>query len=108
MVAPVSFSAGSTVAAAAAAADVPSDPNGAGGGYQDIPDDQRRKAQTFFARGRTVADTGQFEYAIEMFLQGLSIDPEAVDAHKDLRQIALKRKASNGKSLGMLERMKLL
>src|SRR5437660_6255334 len=99
MAAPVSFSAGSTVA------EVPTDQNGAGGGYQNIPDDQRRKAQTFFARGRTVADTGQFEYAIEMFLQGLTIDPEAVDAHKDLRTIALKRKASGGKALGMLERM---
>jgi tetratricopeptide (TPR) repeat protein len=77
-------------------------------GYQDIPDDQRRKAETFFARGKTVADTGQFDYSIEMYLQGLKIDPEAVDAHKELRTISLKRKASGGKALGMLERMKLL
>jgi tetratricopeptide (TPR) repeat protein len=76
--------------------------------YQDIPDDLRRKAQTFFARGRTVADTGQFDYSIEMYLQGLKIDPESVDAHKDLRTIGLKRKASGGKKLGMLDRMKLL
>jgi tetratricopeptide (TPR) repeat protein len=76
--------------------------------YQDIPDEQRNKAQTFFARGKTVADTGQFDYGIEMCLQGLRIDPEAVEAHKDLRLISLKRKASGGKPLGMIDRMKLL
>ena len=58
-------------------AEAPAPPEGTSG-YQDIPDDQRRKAQTFFARGKTVADTGQFEYSIEMYLQGLKIDPEAV------------------------------
>ena len=47
----------------------------ASSGYQNIPEDQRTKAQIFFARGKTVADTGQFDYSIEMFLQGLTIDP---------------------------------
>ena len=76
--------------------------------YQEVPDDQRTKAQTFFSRGKTVADTGQFDYAVEMFLQGLAIDPEAVEAHKDLRLIAMKRKASGGKAVGMFDKMKLL
>src|SRR5439155_12495745 len=47
------------------------------------------------------------EYAIEMYLQGLGIDPEAIDAHQALRDISLKRKASGGKPLGMLQSMKL-
>jgi tetratricopeptide (TPR) repeat protein len=66
-------------------------------------DDDRRKAQTFFDRGSTVAGTGNFEYAIEMYLQGLSLDPEAIEAHQALRDISLKRKASGGRGLGMME-----
>jgi len=76
-------------------------------GYRDIPPEDRKKAEAFFQRGRTVADTGNFDYAIEMFLQGLNIDPESVEAHQTLRDISLRRKASGGKKLGMLEAMKL-
>ena len=76
-------------------------------GYRDISPEDQKKAQVFFDRGKTVADSGQYEYAIEMFLQGLSIDPDARDAHQALREISLKRKASGGKALGMFEAMKL-
>ena len=76
-------------------------------GYRDIPPEDQKKALAFFDRGRTVADTGNFEYGIELFLQGLAIDPENVEAHKTLRDFSLKRKASGGKDLGMMERMKL-
>jgi hypothetical protein len=76
-------------------------------GYRAIPPEDQKKALAFFDRGRTVADTGNFEYGIELHIQGLSIDPENVEAHKALRDISLKRKASGGKDLGMMERMKL-
>ncbi len=76
-------------------------------GYQDVPEEDRRKAKVFFDRGKTVADTGNFEYAIEMYLQGLQLDPEEIEAHKAIREISLKRKASGGKNLGMFERMKI-
>lgn len=76
-------------------------------GYRAVPPEEQKKAEAFFTRGRTVADTGNYDYAIEMYLQGLSIDPENVEAHKELRDIALKRKASGGKTLGMFEAMKL-
>jgi tetratricopeptide (TPR) repeat protein len=76
-------------------------------GYQNIPEDDRKKAQTFFDRGAAVAGTGQFEYSIEMYLQGLGVDPENVEAHQALREISLRRKASGGKDLGMMEKMKL-
>jgi hypothetical protein len=62
-------------------------------GGVEISDDDRKKAQTFFDRGAAVAGTGNFEYAIEMYLQGLALDPESLDAHQALRDIALKRKA---------------
>src|SRR4051812_8396353 len=42
-----------------------------------------------------------------MYLSGLKIDPENVEAHQSLREIALKRKASGGKDLGFMEKMKL-
>jgi tetratricopeptide (TPR) repeat protein len=75
-------------------------------GYQDIPEADRKKAEAFFKQGRTVAAAGQFEYAIEMYLSGLKIDPEAVAEHQALREISLKRKASGGKDLGMMAKMK--
>lgn len=54
-----------------------------------------------------MAQTGNYDYAIEMYLQGLAIDPDARDAHQALREISLKRKASGGKDLGMLAKMKI-
>jgi tetratricopeptide (TPR) repeat protein len=76
-------------------------------GYTDIPEEDRKKAQVFFDRGTTVANTGNFDYAIEMYMSGLTIDPDSVDAHQNLWDIALKRKASGGKSAGFMESMKL-
>lgn len=76
-------------------------------GYQDIPEEDRRRAQVFFDRGKTVADTGNYEYAIEMYIQGLDVDPENVEAHQALRDISLKRKASGGKDMGMFDKMKM-
>lgn len=76
-------------------------------GYKEIPEEDRKKAQVFFDRGNTVAGTGNYEYAIEMYLNGLTIDPDAVEAHAMLRDFSLKRKASGGKDLGMTEKWKL-
>ncbi len=76
-------------------------------GYRAVSEEDSRKAKVFFEFGRTAAETGNFEYAIEMYLQGLAVDPEEIEAHQALREISLKRKASGGKSLGMRDRMKL-
>jgi tetratricopeptide (TPR) repeat protein len=76
-------------------------------GYRQIPEEDRRKAKTFFERGSTVAGTGQYDYAIEMFMQGLNIDPDSTEAHQTLREISFRRKASGGKAIGMLQAMKL-
>src|SRR6266513_3198747 len=76
-------------------------------GYRDIPEADQKKAQVFFEHARTAAGTGNYEYAIEMMLQGLGVDPDARAAHQALRDISLKRKASGGKDLGMMEKMKL-
>lgn len=76
-------------------------------GYTNIPPEDQKKAKAFFDKGRALSQSGQYEYAIEMFLQGLSIDPDALEAHKDLRDSSMRRKASGGKSIGMLAAMKL-
>jgi hypothetical protein len=76
-------------------------------GYRDVPDEDRKKAQAFFEKGKKVADAAQWDFAISMFLDGLRIDPENTDAHQTLRDISLKRKASGGKGLGFMELMKL-
>lgn len=75
--------------------------------YRAIPEEDRKRAKVFFDRAKTVADTGNFEYAIEMFIQGLNVDPENVEAHQALRDISLKRKASGGKDMGMMDKMKM-
>jgi tetratricopeptide (TPR) repeat protein len=75
--------------------------------YKVIPEEDRNKAQVFFERGRAVAATGNYDYSIEMFIQGLSLDPENVEAHMELRDISLKRRVSGGKSLGMMDRLKI-
>ena len=88
-------------------ADRPPDNPDLPAGYRDVPPEDRKKAETFFQRARTVADTGNYDYAIEMYLQGLNIDPESVEAHQALRDVSMRRKVSGGKPLGMLQAMKL-
>lgn len=67
----------------------------------------RERAKKLIERARAVADTGQYDYAIELYIQGLSYDPEAADMHKELRKISLTRKATGGKPLSGLKAMGL-
>jgi predicted house-cleaning noncanonical NTP pyrophosphatase (MazG superfamily) len=75
--------------------------------YQEIPEAERVKAKKFFDRGNTVAATGNYEYAIEMYLSGLAVDPDAVEAHETLRTFSMKRMATGGKKMGMMDAFKL-
>jgi tetratricopeptide (TPR) repeat protein len=76
-------------------------------GYKDIPEEDQKRAQVFFDRARTVAETGNYEYAIEMHLQGLNYDPESVETHKTIRELSMIRKARGGKPLGFMERSRI-
>ena len=42
--------------------------------YRASPEEDRKRAKVFFDRGNTVAGMGNYEYAIEMYIQGLNID----------------------------------
>jgi tetratricopeptide (TPR) repeat protein len=76
-------------------------------GYQAIPEAEQKRANTIFERAQSVLAGGQYEYAIELYLNGLDVDPENVDAHKALRDISLRRKAGGGKDLGFIEKMRI-
>ena len=41
--------------------------------------ENQKKARVFFDQGKKVADTGNYEYAIDMYLEGLKRDPENID-----------------------------
>jgi tetratricopeptide (TPR) repeat protein len=67
------------------------------------------KAQVFFTRGRQAAQSHNFDYAIEMYLDGLRSAPDAVEeGHLGLRELAVSRQSKGGKKPSMMEKMKLL
>jgi tetratricopeptide (TPR) repeat protein len=75
------------------------------GASREIPEADRKKAAVFFKAGVAKAGAGQYDYAIDLYLDGLKLDPEATEAHQALREISLKRKASGGKDIGGMKKM---
>lgn len=71
-------------------------------GYHADP----RKARSWFDNARTVADTGNHEYAIESYISGLKFEPDNMQAHEDLYEVAKRYRANGGKPAGWTERMK--
>ncbi len=67
------------------------------------------KAKAFFEKAKKIAQTNNFEYAIDMYLQGLRYSPDALEeGHFPLFELALHRQAHGGKKPTMVERMKHL
>ena len=67
------------------------------------------KARAFFDKAGKVAQTKNFDYAIDMYLQGLRYAPEALkEGHLPLAELALQRQASGSKKPTMMERVKRL
>jgi tetratricopeptide (TPR) repeat protein len=58
------------------------------------------KGKQFFDRARSVASTGNFDYAIDMYIEGLNREPFNLDEHKALREVAMRRKIGGAKSSG--------
>ena len=62
----------------------------------------------FFDRAEQVAETGNWDFAIDMYLKGLRRDPDNVErGHEPLRAIALQRKSQGGKGAGMMAKLKV-
>jgi len=65
------------------------------------------KAKAFFEKAGKAAETDNFDYAIDMYLEGLRYAPDAVEeAHLPLGELALGRLRKGGKKPSMMERMK--
>ena len=66
------------------------------------PNEGPGKGKAFFDRARAVAATGNFDYAIDMYVEGLFREPFNVEEHKALREVGMHRKIAGGKSGGGL------
>ncbi|OXU14266.1 tetratricopeptide repeat protein [Sedimentisphaera salicampi] len=62
-------------------------------------------ARAFFNRAEEVASVDNYDYAVELYIEGIRRWPEAVEeGHKPLRKLALLRQADGGKKPGIKER----
>ena len=84
--------------------------NGQSLGGPHVPEDAALiKAKVFFDRARQVAEINDFDYAIDMYLEGLRHAPNAVrQGHLELCELALLRRSKGGKKPSMMERVKRL
>ncbi len=58
------------------------------------------KGKAYFDRAKTVAETSNYDYAIDMYIEGLMREPENLAEHKALRDVSLRRKVGGGKPPG--------
>ncbi len=67
----------------------------------------RDKALVFFQRGEEVASTDNFDYAIDLFLEGIRREPDALEiGHAALRKISLIRQSKGGKKPSVIDKIK--
>ncbi len=83
-------------------------------GYDNLMEEDRidpaiARATGFFQKARKVVETGDFDYAIELYLDGIRCTPDALEAgHLPLCELALKRQKKGGKKPSMVEKVKRL
>lgn len=58
-----------------------------------------RNANKFFEYGDTAADTKNFDYAIECYIGGLRHNPDNLEHHQQLHDIAKRRSVNGGKAV---------
>ena len=67
----------------------------------EVPEELKKRAREYFTKADKVAYTLNYDYAIELYLDGLSFWPTAFEeGHFKLREIAIRRQASGGKKSG--------
>lgn len=65
------------------------------------------QGKAFFDRADQVAKNGNWDFAIEMYLEGIIREPENMDrGHRPLREVAMNRKMQGGKGPGLGETLK--
>ncbi|MFC1636866.1 hypothetical protein ACFL5Z_18740 [Planctomycetota bacterium] len=77
-----------------------------------MPEDNSKaaaKARSFFEKARKVAETDNFDYAIDMYLQGLRYAPDALrEGHLPLCELGMQRRGKGGKKSSMMDKVKRL
>ena len=65
------------------------------------------KGKVFFERAREVAETGNWDFAIELYLEGIMRDLDNLEeGHHPLRHVALTRTLNGGKKPGLRDQLK--
>ena len=65
------------------------------------------KARVFFDQAQKVAGTGSYDYAIEMYLEGLRCVPDAlIEGYTKLHELGLLRQMKGGEKPSIMERIK--
>ena len=65
------------------------------------------KARAFFSKGQKLAKSSDFDYAIDMYIEGLQYAPDALEeGHLPLCEMAMRRKSEGGKKPSMVEKVK--
>ncbi|MFW6060041.1 MAG: hypothetical protein ACODAQ_07650 [Phycisphaeraceae bacterium] len=77
-----------------------------GAGQRSTAKRDPRKANRFFEHAEAVAGAHNYDYAIECYVSGLRHDPDNVNKHQALRDVALRRKVGGGKPAPLGERFK--
>ena len=74
---------------------------------QTANEQQMAEAKAFFANARKAAEGRQYDYAIDMYLSGLSRAPDALEeGHLPLCELGLQRRGKGGKKPSMMEKVK--
>lgn len=76
------------------------DPSGAESFHRDP-----RKANKFFEHAQTVADARNHDYAIDCYINGLKHDPDNMQMHEALRDVAMRRKVAGGKPSSLMDKL---
>jgi tetratricopeptide (TPR) repeat protein len=65
------------------------------------------EARAFFAKARTAAERKQYDFAIDMYLDGLIRAPDALEeGHLPLCELGLQRRGKGGKKPSMMDRVR--
>ncbi len=70
-------------------------------------DSDKVKARKWFGHAKTVAGTKNYDYAVELYVNGLALWPDSVEEGlRQLRVVATARRLNGGKPAGFLESKK--
>ena len=65
-----------------------------------------RKARRFFDHAETVAEAKNYDYAIDLYIDGLKHDPDNMPRHEQLLEVAKRRKVAGGKKASLKDKLK--